>query len=502
MAFGREIKPNEAIALADVPVVTVEEFVEGTIWSVEDGGRIAALFGAPHEGCVRLFVVIAHDGRGTVAVASMDPPDEGYPSITATCNQAHWFEREITEQWGITPRGHPWLKPIRFEPSRRAGKPSGRPGIGIAPFFTVAGEEVHEVAVGPVHAGVIEPGHFRFQCVGETVFHLEISLGYQHRGIEAFLPHSPARRRMPILEAAAGDTTIGHGTAYCRAMEALGHVEAPVRAEILRGVMLELERLANHTGDLGALAGDVGFLPTLSFCGRLRGDFLNLSALICGSRFGRGFLVPGGAHFDLDPQRMETFRTRLHDIHRDVRGAVDLLLDSGSVLSRFEGTGIVTQAVALELGLVGVAMRAAGIPRDVRQDYPAGLYNSVKTSAVIHPGGDVLARATVRSEEVDASVDIIADGLSKLERTQGELTVQMPKTLRPQAMVVSMVEGWRGEVCHVAMTDKQGDIDFYKIVDPSFHNWIGLAMALRGEQISDFPLCNKSFNLSYCGHDL
>ncbi len=206
----------------------------------------------------------------------------------------------------MCPEGHPWFKPVRFHSSYRPGHDAwGRgadnaPNVGVMDFYRVEGAEIHEIAVGPVHAGIIEPGHFRFQCHGEQVFHLEISLGYQHRGAERTLVGGPGKRTIHTIETLAGDTSIGHALAYCQAVEALAGVNVPIRAEVLRGIALELERLANHTGDLGALANDVGFLPTASYCGRLRGDFLNLTALICGSRFGRGLVRPGGVSFDLD----------------------------------------------------------------------------------------------------------------------------------------------------------------------------------------------------------
>src|SRR5439155_11497408 len=247
------------------------------------------------------------------------------PPLTRQFPEEHVFEREIAEQYGLIADGHPWLKPVRFHGSYRPGHDAwGRqtaPTIGVMDYFRVEGEEIHEVAVGPVHAGIIEPGHFRFQCQGEEVFHLEISLGYQHRGAEHSLAGGPNRRTIHTMEAVAGDTSIGHATAYCQVVEALAGCQIPVRAEVLRGVALELERLANHTGDLGALANDVAFLPTASYCGRLRGDFLNLMALLCGNRFGRCLVRPGGVGFDLDADRKRQCLERLEAAYRDVQSA-------------------------------------------------------------------------------------------------------------------------------------------------------------------------------------
>lgn len=501
------LRPGEPLALAQFPPASLDGFRQTILDACSNGRQLAALFGATSSETDRvdLYAVLADSSRGQLQVGKTTLVADRFPSLTPECPQAHLFEREIAEQYGVRPEGHPWFKPVRFHASYRPGHdawgrpPGENPVIGVTDFYRVEGEEIHEVAVGPVHAGVIEPGHFRFQCHGENVFHLEISLGYQHRGAERTLAGGPNKRTLHTLETVAGDTSIGHATAYCQVMEALAGVVVPARAEVLRGVGLELERLANHTGDLGALANDVGFLPTAAYCGRLRGDFLNLTALLCGNRFGRSLLRPGGVSFDIDDSRRQQCLDRLEQAYLDVKNAVTLLWDSASVQARFESTGTVSVEDGLALGLVGPAARACGIERDVRQDFPSGIYRFAQVPVSTWTTGDVFARAYVRWLEIQRSVTFIRDQLRGFPDGPTRAAASAPK---PEQLVVTLVEGWRGEICHVALTDAQGRFARYKVVDPSFHNWMGLAMALRDQQISDFPLCNKSFNLSYCGHDL
>jgi Ni,Fe-hydrogenase III large subunit len=271
------------------------------------------------------------------------------------------------------------------------------------------------------------------------------------------------------------------------------------RAQALRGIALELERLANHTGDLGALAGDVGYLPTASYCGRLRGDYLNMTAVLCGSRFGRGFVRPGGVGFDVEASQIETLLKRLEAAEKDTTNAVQLLWDTSTVMARFEGTGPVPGEICRQLGIVGPAARASGLSRDVRNDHPSGIYRFHQVPIVTWHTGDVFARAYVRWMEIQNSILFVREQLKSLP--SGAIQSPVP-SLKADQIAVSFVEGWRGEICHVAITDKKGRFARYKIVDPSFHNWTALAYALRNQQISDFPLCNKSFNLSYCGNDL
>lgn len=501
----RSMYNGSTVPFAEISQTGASQFLESILHAIDHGWRIVSYFGLPGEAAIPLVCVLANKSEGQLGVIRTLAEENSFPSLAGLCPQIQLFEREIAEQCGLIFSGHPWFKPVRFHhplvPGRDAWqRSSGEPiAVGVMDYFQVAGDEVHEVAVGPVHAGIIEPGHFRFQCHGEEVFHLEISLGYQHRGIEAALVGGPHPRTLQVMETAAGDTTIGHGQAYCMVMESLSRVKVPPRAEVLRGIALELERLANHTGDLGAIAGDVGYLPTASFCGRIRGDFLNMTAVLCGSRFGRGLLTPGGTVFDLTaPQRDELLK-RLAGARRDLTGAVELLWSSPSVMGRLEGTGTVSRESALELGLVGPAARASGIKRDVRNDYPFGIFRMTNLPVASSFHGDVCARTMIRWQEAQKSMDFIEEQLRQLP---GGSHRAAAAPLAPGQLAVALTEGWRGEICHLAITDDSGRFSRYKIVDPSFHNWPGLAMALRGEQISDFPLCNKSFNLSYCGFDL
>ncbi len=487
-----------SLAWADVPEWPAAEFVRATATELDHGGRLCAWFGVsedirstePRMGATRIVAVIAFDADNTLAVGRSTPLTGSYPALTVTHPQAHLFERELWEQHGLVPEGHPWLKPVRRS-------------SGVAPanadFFRVDGQEVHEVAVGPVHAGIIEPGHFRFQCAGEDVMHLEIALGYQHRGIESALTGGPHRVTSSQMEVVSGDTTIAHATAYATVLETLAGTEAPLRAQWLRAVALELERLANHTGDLGALANDVAFLPTSSACGKIRGDFLNLTALLCGNRFGRGLVRPGGCRHNLESARLATLLERLKTAMADAEQATAWLWDAASVRTRFENVGTVHANQASEIGLVGPAARACGLVRDVRYDHPAGWHRFAQTPVAVWPGGDVFARARVRWLELQRSGQFLQEQLAT--PPDGEIFTDLPAPATA-TLAVALVEGWRGEVCHVALTDEAGRFERYKIVDPSFHNWTGVALALRGQAISDFPICNKSFNLSYCGFDL
>jgi Ni,Fe-hydrogenase III large subunit len=368
--------------------------------------------------------------------------------------------------------------------------PSGREAYGwldslgvYANPETVAplkGAAAHEVAVGPVHAGVIEPGHFRFQCMGEDVYNLQIFLGYQHRGVEEEIvgaQGNPARQ-IALAETCAGDTSAAAAIAFAQIMERAfpGRFPAPDGDALrTRTLLLELERIANHAGDLGALAGDVAFLQTQAFCGRIRGEYLNMTALVCGNRFGRNAVVPGGTRVALDGEKVQALKEWIARVKPELDRALKLMFDEPSVCDRFDGVGTVTREIAREIGLVGVASRAS-------EEF----------------NGDVMARAIVRRLEIDEAHAKISAVLSG-ETPGGD--VPGGDAAGGFLAVSATVPAWRGPLVHAAVFSPQGEMLRYRIVDPSARNWPGLAWALRGEQISNFPICNKSFNLSYCGTD-
>ncbi|MBU4262177.1 MAG: hydrogenase [Proteobacteria bacterium] len=497
-----KIGNGEIVKRSDIPHLSFDVFRRELLDFAVNGGQVVHYFAYEDDGVLKVMAVLRNDDGLYVTGSDVA---EAYHALTADCEKFHMFEREIAEQYGVRPNDHPWLKHVRYHANYRNredvfGNDYSQDIPGNYEYFPVEGDAIHEVAVGPVHAGIIEPGHFRFQCIGEEVLHLEIQLGYQHRGVEKMLLEVPRKRMPVIVEGIAGDTAIGHSLCYAQAMEALGSVAVDQGARIVRSIAHELERLANHIGDLGALSGDVAFNPPAAYFGRLRGEFLNLLMVLSGNRFGKGLVRPGGVAYTMGQEQRQLLIDKIKETKPEVEHVCDLLFTAHTVQARFDLTGTVDRETAEKLGLVGYSGRASGLAYDARVSFPTECYAELPANMNHKTDGDVASRATVRREEIEHSFLLIETLLAKNVETESVLAGECK--LAPSSFVVTINEGWRGEISHCLLTDAEGGILRYKVKDPSFHNWTGLAMSLRNQGISDFPLCNKSFNLSYCGFDL
>jgi len=492
-------KYNQTVNLNAIPVVAISDLREDIIHQIKHEKRVVGFFGVNVYPKIKLYVVLANDLDAEILISSsLFDKNDKYPSITEKIPSFHRFEREFYEEFGIEPLGHPWLKPVRYAKNRF----DKTQAIENYPFFKMDGEEIHEVAVGPIHAGIIEPGHFRFMCNGEKIYDLEIQLGYQHRNIEQLFLQNKGFS-VQLAESIAGDSVIAHSLAYSQAIEALLNIKISNKAAIIRIIALELERIAVHVGDLGAISNDIAYLMGNAVFGATRTLVINTMLEICGSRFGRGLIRVGGVVYDIDNSMSDRILQMLEKILKDIERMTQAMLGSASVLSRLEKSGILNKEKAVEIGLVGMVARASGVPLDGRVDHPCNFYKELSLLKTVITGGDAYARTYIRYEEILQSAEIIKKLLYKLVSFETEpLLAETTSSLNPNQMAISMTEGWRGETIHAVLTDESGNIKKYKIKDASFNNWYGLALAVRNNGISDFPLCNKSFNLSYCGNDL
>ena len=487
-------------AVGDLEHCTLADFASACAQRLDAGERLLTLFGRrdeDHAGTIVVTAVFLPPSGSLAVLRANAQAGQHYPALTASHPSAQIYERELWEQTGLTPDGHPWLKPVRFEGERQQR-------MADYPFFQVRGQEVHEVGVGPIHAGVIEPGHFRFMCLGEKVHHLEIQLGYQHRGVEALLLRRPPLTLAATIESACGDSAVAYAWGYCNAVEALTDTAISFETEVLRGIALEMERIAMHLATLNGLATDIAFIQGTGTYGRLRTAMINASQRVSGNRFGRGWLRPGRARGITDVLRQDLIQT-LSATATDVAGINELMCAALSVRARFQGTGVVSRKTAHDLGLTGLVARASNVAVDARDLLPGRLYSQLPIASLTETAGDCWARMVLRMREIDVSITwilaILNDG--KLDLTANRFHREVLNSpLRPQALCVSLVEGPRGPVIHAIETGNRGQLLHYKLQDPSLANWFGLAMAVRDNPISDFPICNKSFDLSYCGNDL
>ncbi|MCU7501913.1 MAG: hydrogenase [Ignavibacteria bacterium] len=477
-----------------VPELSVPEFESEVGQILSEGSRMMGLFAV--EASVdskKVLAVLGNDETSQIYLVKCLFTGESmrFNSFANEYPNTNYFECELAENSLIVPEGHPWLRPVRKQTVILGNIPYE--------FYSMQGDEVHEVAVGPVHAGVIEPGHFRFQCHGEEIYHLEISLGYQHRGLEKLLLTQDENKRAVLVESIAGDSVVAHSMAYSLAVEALSRTSVSLRASVIRSVAEELERIAMHLSGLSGIANDIGFAIGAAAYGRLRTLVINSLLLLCGSRFGRGLVRPGGVMFDLTEKSANKITENLIKVQQDISEINDFMFSSTSVMTRLEATGKVSLKWAGAIGMVGPAARASGIRTDVRSGFPYGAYRYHSIQTVTLDSGDVYARARMRSLEIEESLGYILERF--VDIPQGETRSEV-NPLMENSGVISLSEGWRGEIMHAILTGPDGKIKTYKVKDPSFNNWYGLALSVRNEGISNFPLCNKSFDLSYSGHDL
>ena len=495
---------SRAVALKDIPTVEYAALYGDLRERLkQERYHVAHYFALPDADRLRFYLILLDDETHRIMLASftMDYYDEtALPSLTAMHPAMHPFEREIAELYGVEFDSMPWNKPLRFPFDRRNRNST----IDNYPFYTIEGDSLHEVNVGPIHAGIIEPGAFRFVCNGESVLHLEIALGYQHRGVEhEFAATDNRLRHCMLAEAIAGDSAVAHASAFVAATEKLSGAAADEGLVRERAVAMELERMAMHIADTGALSMDVGYQLGQVACEALRTMTINTTQAWCGNRFGKGLIRPAGTNKPLTAEKAEMIRRNVAEIRRRYDEVRHDIKSSPTLLARYEQCGVVPRAEMLRIGGVGMASRASGVARDIRASHPSGVFaEPIAHQSIVKRHGDVMARLMVRCREVLQSTDYIERLLAGFTPARNPARPDYTAPLAPDSLAVGLVEGWRGEICHVALTDGEGRMAAYKIKDPSLHNWLALALAVRGEGISDFPICNKSFNLSYCGHDL
>lgn len=487
----------------EIPVLKYDLFSELVCDLLKDESKhCLAYFCVESSDLLKFYCCIADDRNNSIYMFSheLSKIDPVLRSLTQICPQLHIFEREIHEDHGVIFQGHPWLKPLRYSFNRH----NRSAVMDDYPFYNIESEELHEVGVGPVHAGIIEPGYFRFICNGEKVLHMEIQLGYQHRGIERlFIERKDPLQRCILSESIAGDTSVGHSLAHSQLVESLAGINVSETLQIERCIALELERLAIHIGDTAALCGDVAYQLGQVVCEALRTTIINTTQLWCGNRFGKGLVRPGGSNYPLSGKVAEEMLKTVNDAGRRFREITNRIYSLPSVLARFEDIGKVTKQQMLDTGAVGMAARTCGIERDIRKTHPFQYYRDYPVIPVTIETGDVYARGMLRCLEGLESVRIINELIEIwLGKSRDIGKPFYSYQLKPDSFGISAVEGWRGEICHIAITDGYGNIIHYKVKDPSMHNWMALALAIRNQEISDFPVCNKSFNLSYCGNDL
>ncbi|MDO4921994.1 MAG: NADH-quinone oxidoreductase subunit C [Phascolarctobacterium sp.] len=478
------------------------------------GGKhpLAAMFGADETlrgGGLAIYCLFYNAEKRSLDVLKTEFPAEGpfnYPCLTTLLPAAAWYERELHDMFGLVPEGHPDLRPLVLHESfpsdfhpllKQTPVDCQCHGRREYEMMTSTGEGLFEVPVGPIHAGIIEPGHFRFSQAGEAMLQLDAKLFFTHRGIEKALEGKTPWEAMPIIERICGACSVANSLSFCQAVEKLSEAQVPYRAWLLRTLALELERLYNHVGDTGNICAGVGFSPVISMGARLKEYLMQLNELLTGSRFLRGLIVPGGVTMDADDKILEEIDDVLKEVEKVYADMVHIMWEQANFVNRIRTTGIVRENTAFDLAMVGVGARASGIARDSRKDMGFGIYDELDFDVVVEHSGDVEARIKVRVGEVAQSLSLVRQLIAKLRRNADtELQADLGQ-LRALEGSWGISESARGDNIHWLLLDENGRLDRCFIRSASYPNWPALTVAVQGDIIPDFPLINKSFELCY-----
>ena len=495
-----------AIAIADIPAIAAA-------LRSRHSARLAAVFAEDRvrpEAAFYNYYVFERPGDPCYLIlrARIPAEDPRFPSLAPALPSVNWQEREIYDWFGIQAEGHPnprrvalhdnWpdVHPLRKDFPLHTALPAFEGDQHV--YRPTLGEGVFQIPVGPVHAGIIEPGHFNFAVAGEPILYLQLRMFYTHKGTEKLFEQLPAKKGVFLAESVSGDSAFSHATAFCQAVEKASGMDVPSRAGFMRTVLLELERIDNHIADVGAIAMDVGFVIANAHAGRLREMALAINEELTGSRLLRGMACLGGVRRDWSASQIAALRDAIATLEREFRDLVALLKSSDSTRDRLERTGFLHPEKASALGIVGVGGRASGIDLDVRRDHPYAAYRHLSWRVPVYQEGDVLRRMQVRIDEVFESVAMLRAALGDLP---GGPHRAPDLAIEPGRCALSAVEGWRGEILYWVRTGPANRIERCKIKDPSMNNWPALVEAVQGNIIADFPVINKSFNLSYSGTD-
>lgn len=436
---------------------------------------------------------------------------KSYSSLANHIPQLHWFERSIKDMFDLTPSNHPRLRSNFTQKAFDAHLIPLRKGTDNIiensdrnfKFMKVLGDGIYEVPVGPVHAGIIEPGHFRLSCLGEYIQNLELRFGFLHRGLEKNILETPWQKVRFQAEAASSDTACANAFAHAMAIESLLQIEVSKQDALCRNAALELERAAMHIFDLGGMALDLGCQGVATTLSRLRGTALGLAEQLSGSRFMRGYIKPGGVSKRSKPDFIELQKS-IDSLNSECNYVINWFLENAQVVERLSQVGKVSHNLALDFGLVGVVARASGISTDVRKEFATTYFQSKLHRVALETSGDCLARTKIRAAELSNSLEMLKSFFEELNEFSFEnsKSIVLTENLPGNSIAFGITESFRGELIHFIKTDDEGKIERYAIKDPSFNNWTGMAICARGNLLADFPVCNKSFALSYSGHDL